>query len=403
MIKKTIKKFFEQEAATGILLTIATAIGLFAANSSWSNNYEQFLNIKLGLNFSAINLVKDLSLRDWINDALMAIFFFLIGMELKKEILVGELSSPSRVALPAIAAIGGVIFPALIFYYFNQHLSDNLRGFAVPTATDIAFAYGVVCLFGKKIANSLKVFLVTLAVLDDLIAILIIAIFYTSDLKISYLLMALVPFGAMALLNFYGCQKIIFYLLAGIILWLCVLQSGVHATIAGVLCGLLIPLRNKNVLPKNHGHNFESSTLEITAKKLAPIVNYLILPIFAFANSGVKINFLEQDFLAPIFLGVVCGLFFGKQFGVMLFSFLAIKLKICHLPRNSSWLEFYGVAIFTGIGFTMSLFISILAFDNEQEIFDQIKIAVLLGSLASIIYGIFIIYLAEKSKKLSSS
>ena len=212
MIKKTIKKFFEQEAATGILLTIATAIGLFAANSSWSNNYEQFLNIKLGLNFSAINLVKDLSLRDWINDALMAIFFFLIGMELKKEILVGELSSPSRVALPAIAAIGGVIFPALIFYYFNQHLSDNLRGFAVPTATDIAFAYGVVCLFGKKIANSLKVFLVTLAVLDDLIAILIIAIFYTSDLKISYLLMALVPFGAMALLNFYGCQKIIFYL-----------------------------------------------------------------------------------------------------------------------------------------------------------------------------------------------
>ncbi len=399
MIKKTIKKFFDQEAATGILLAIATAIGLFAANSSWSNYYSEFLNIKLPLNFSVIDFNKDLSLLDWINDALMAIFFFLIGMELKKEILIGELSSPSRVALPAIAAIGGVIFPALIFCYFNWHLSDNLRGFAVPTATDIAFAYGVICLFGKKIANSLKVFLVTLAVLDDLIAILIIAIFYTSDLKILYLLLALIPFSALILLNFYRSQKIIFYLFAGVILWLCILQSGIHATIAGVLCGLFIPLKNKNFSPKNHVHHHKSSILEITTKKLAPIVNYLILPIFAFANSGVEIHFSEINILEPIFLGVACGLFFGKQFGVMLFSFIAIKSKICHLPRNSSWLEFYGIAIFTGIGFTMSLFISILAFNSEHQIFDQIKIAILLGSIISIIYGIFITYLAERSKK----
>jgi NhaA family Na+:H+ antiporter len=397
VIKKTIKKFFDQEAATGILLTIATAIGLFAANSSWSNIYNEFLNIKLPLNFSVLDLSKDLSLQDWINDALMAIFFFLIGMELKKEILIGELSSPSRVALPAIAAIGGVIFPALIFCYFNWHLSDNLRGFAIPTATDIAFAYGIVCLFGKKIANSLKVFLVTLAVLDDLIAILIIAIFYTSDLKILYLSLALIPFGALILLNFYRCQKIIYYLLAGVILWFCILQSGIHATIAGVLCGLFIPLKNKNFSTKNHVHHHKSSVLEIATKKLSPIVNYLILPIFAFANSGVRINFSELNLLEPVFLGVACGLFFGKQFGVMLFSFMAIKSRICHLPRNSSWLEFYGIAIFTGIGFTMSLFISILAFADNHQIFNQIKIAVLAGSIASIIYGILITYLAENT------
>ncbi len=398
MIKKTIKKFFEQEAATGILLTIATTIGLLMANSSWSNHYNQFLNIKLALNFDALNLNEDLSIRDWINDALMAIFFFLIGMELKKEILIGELSSAPRVALPTIAAIGGVIFPALIFCYFNWHLSDNLRGFAIPTATDIAFAYGIVCLFGKKISNSLKVFLVTLAVLDDLIAILIIAIFYTENLRIFYLILAIAPLATLFLLNFKRCQKIIFYLFAGIILWLCILQSGIHATIAGVICGLFIPLKLDNSSLKEHIYHHGDSTLETTAKKLAPIVNYLILPIFAFANSGVKINFSTDILLEPVFLGVACGLFFGKQFGVMLFSFLAIKSKICQLPRNSSWFEFYGIAIFTGIGFTMSLFISILAFSNNHQIFDQIKIAVLAGSVISIIYGVFITYLAECKK-----
>jgi NhaA family Na+:H+ antiporter len=393
-MKKVIKKIFEQEATTGILLAIATVIGLFIANSSYSNNYFEILNLKLPLDIELFDLHKNLSLLDWINDALMAIFFFLIGMELKKEILIGELSSKAKLALPIIAAFGGVICPALIFTYFNWEYKDNLRGFAIPTATDIAFAYGVICLFGKRINNSLKVFLVALAVLDDLIAILIIAIFYTSELKSFYLLISLIPLFILAFLNYRHCGSIISYILLGLILWILILKSGVHATIAGVVCGLFIPLKINLRSKKDH-----HSPLEIIATKLTPIVNYLILPIFALANAGVKINnFSFEIFTKPIFLGVMLGLFFGKQIGVMLFSFLAIKLKICPLPHKASWLEFYGVAILTGIGFTMSLFICILAFSHNPLAINEIKIAIIIGSVMSAIYGVIVSYVAMRRK-----
>jgi NhaA family Na+:H+ antiporter len=307
----------------------------------------------------------------------------LVGLELKEEILVGELSSKSRAMLPAIAACGGVIVPALIFYFCNFNHPENLRGFAIPTATDIAFAYGVICLFGKKVSKSLKVFLISLAIFDDLMAILIIAFFYTQNLDLIYLLLASLTLFGLVILNLKGSTKISFYLILGIVLWLMVLKSGIHPTIAGVALAMFIP-RQKDALHK-------------LIKKIAPIVNFLILPLFAFANSGVRIeNFSWEIFNSPLVLGIILGLFLGKQIGVMLFSFLAIKLGLTHLPRSpkgvSSWLEFYGAAVLTGIGFTMSFFIGSLAFLHNQVAFDEVKIGVLAGSFLSAVFGMAIIY-----------
>ena len=379
MIKK-IKNFFQLEAATGILLALTTIAALFIANSNFYQSYHNFLEFSLPIDFNLISFYKNLTVLDWINDALMAIFFFLIGLELKKEVLVGEISSRKKIILPVIAAFGGVIIPALIFCYFNFHNHSNLRGFAIPTATDIAFAYGAISLFGKKFSHSLKVFLVALAVIDDLIAILIIAIFYSQEIDAIYILFSFITLFGLLLLNLRKSNKIYLYLILGICLWLMILKSGIHATLAGVLLSLFIPLKisNKNLL-------------ENLAHKIAPAVNFLILPIFAFANAGVRINNFSLDvLLQPLILGVVIALFFGKQIGVMLFSFLAIKLKIATLPRGTSWSEFYVAAIFTGIGFTMSLFIGALAFFNSNCAFGQVKVGVLIGSLLSIIYGFMV-------------
>lgn len=392
MIRKTLKNFFELEAATGILLILATALALLVANSSESNIYFKFLNISLPLNIEFLNIQKDLSLRDWVNDALMAVFFLLIGLELKKEVMVGHLSSKKRVMLPAVAAIGGVIFPATIFVLFNINDVNNLRGFAIPTATDIAFAYGMLCLFGNKIPNSLKVFIVALAVIDDLVAILIIAFFYTENVKVFYLVLSLLPIIGLALLNSKKSYHIWLYLTFGVILWVLVLKSGLHATIAGVILALFIPLtvRNKKLL-----ENF--------AHKIAPIVNFLILPVFAFVNSGIQINNFSYDiFLSPLVFGIIAGMFIGKQIGVMLFSYIIVKLKYAHLPQGVTWLEFYGAAIFTGIGFTMSIFIASLAFPETTAsmriILDEVKLAILAGSALSIVYGVIVTLISLKKK-----
>jgi NhaA family Na+:H+ antiporter len=380
-----VKKIFELEASTGILLMIATAAALMTANSQNHEIYHQFFAIKAPLNLSFIGITKDLTLHDWINDALMALFFLLVGMELKEEILVGELSSKSRAMLPAIAACGGVIVPALIFYFFNLNHEENLKGFAIPTATDIAFAYGVICLFGNKISKSLKVFLISLAIFDDLNAILIIAFFYSQNLAPIYMIFAFVIVMLLAVLNLKNHARVSSYLVLGFLLWLMVLKSGIHATIAGVVLAMFIP-RQKDVL-----HDL--------IKKIAPTVNFLVLPIFAFANSGVRIEeFSKEIFATPLVLGIIAGLFIGKQLGVMLFSFIGIKLGLTHLPRGakgeSSWLEFYGVSILTGIGFTMSFFIGSLAFPGNQMLFDEVKIGVLAGSFLSAIFGIIVIYLS---------
>jgi NhaA family Na+:H+ antiporter len=380
-----VKKIFELEASTGILLLIAAVAALLVANSQNFLIYKDFFSIKLPLNLSFIGIYKDLTLHDWINDALMVMFFLLVGLELKEEVLAGELSSKSRAMLPLVAACGGVIVPALVFYLCNLNYPENLRGFAIPTATDIAFAYGVICLFGKKVSKSLKVFLISLAIFDDLNAILIIAFFYSQNIMPIYMMFAFLVVCCLAVLSLKKSTNLSLYLILGAILWLMVLKSGIHATVAGVVLAMFIP-RQKDVLHK-------------LIKKIAPIVNFLILPLFAFANSGVRIeNFSLEIFTKPLVLGIILGLFFGKQIGVMLFSFLAIKLGLTHLPKSpkgaSSWLEFYGVSVLTGVGFTMSFFIGALAFFDNPELFDQVKIGVLAGSFLSAVFGIIIIYIS---------
>lgn len=390
MIRRAIKTFFKSEISIGILLIIATIFALSIANSHHYEAYHNFFDIEAPLTLPFIDFHIDFTIHKWINDGMMAVFFLLVGLELKREILIGELSSKKKIILPTFAALGGIIVPALTFIAFNIGHDEMLRGFAIPTATDIAFAYGMISLFGKKISNSLKVFLVALAVLDDLIAILIITFFYSHDLNPDYLILSLIPIVGMLILNLKNSGKISLYMILGSILWMMIYKSGIHATLAGVLTALFLPLQVKN-----------SSPLSKLAHKIAPVVNFLILPLFAFANAGVRVeNISLAVFYEPLVLGIILGLFLGKQIGVLLFSFVAVKLKIAHLPRGANWFEFYGAAIFTGIGFTMSLFIGSLAFANNSLLFDESKIGILTGSFLSMIFGILVTYIATaRSKK----
>ena len=383
-----IKNFFKSEFAIGVCLLLATIAALIISNSSFYNLYQSFLAINLPINLDFLQINKNLTLLEWINDAAMAVFFLLVGLELKHEILIGELSSRQKISLPAIAACGGVLIPMIIFALLNYDNADSAKGFAIPCATDIAFAYGMISLFGKSITNSAKIFLVALAVLDDLIAIIIIAFFYSQNIKSYYLLIALIIISALYLLNLLKVKNIFAYLFLGILLWLALLESGIHATLTGVLLAMFIPLqfKNKPIAPK-------------LAKQISPLVNFIILPIFAFANAGVKIeNFSSDLFFNKIFLGIALGLFLGKQIGVMLFSFIAVKMKISSLPSGASWLEFYAVAIFTGIGFTMSLFVGSLAFFDNHNLLNFAKLGVLFGSAASVIFGSLVIVLIKKKR-----
>lgn len=386
MIRKTLNTFFKSEIAIGISLIIATAIALLTANSEGAKIYNDFFNIHAPLNLSFIGIYKNLTLLEWVNDALMAIFFLLVGMELKREVLIGELSSKQKFSLPAIAATGGIVIPVAIFSFFNFQHPENMRGFAIAGATDIAFAYGMISLFGKTISNSLKIFLVALAVLDDLVAILIIAFFYSDNVDSTYLLYIVITLLTLAALNKAGVKSIKIYLIFGTILWLMVLKSGVHATFAGVLLAMFIPISvGKEAILSKFAH------------QITPMVNFLILPIFAFANAGISLSGFSLNLLLdPLVLGVAAGLFFGKQIGVMLFSFVAVRMKISHLPRGASWMEFYAAAIFTGIGFTMSLFIGSLAFLGNYDALNLVKIGVLFGSIASVIFGSLVILLIKK-------
>ena len=375
--KNLLKSFFQSQMAVGLTLIFATFCALIISNSKNFTIYQDFFNQNIDLNLEFLALYKALTLRDWINDFLMAIFFFLIGLELKSEILVGELSSKKKMALPLICAVGGVVAPMLIFAYFNQNIPENMRGLAIPCATDIAFAYGFITLFGKTFSDSLKVFIVALAVIDDLIAILLIAIFYSKNIEIFYLGYACLAIVGLVILNSRNSSKIFLYILLGLMLWLMILKSGLHATLAGVILALFIPLK----IGKN---NF----LEKIAHKISPMVNFFILPIFAFANSGVRIEgFSLEKISSPIIVGVTFGLFFGKQIGVMLSAYLSLKFGFAKLPRGTNWIEFYGASLFTGIGFTMSLFIASLAFSDNLKNFDDAKIGVLLGSIFSVIAG----------------
>ena len=382
------KWFFKLEAASGLVLLISAVIALIISNSNFSSLYFETLQSYLFIGINNIGL--KMSLHHWINDALMAVFFFFVTLEIKREFIQGELSSPKQALLPIIAAIGGMLVPALIYIYINFGNGDTINGWAIPSATDIAFSLGVLSLLGSRVPISLKVFLTALAIIDDLGAIIIIAFFYTGDLSIQYLSLLLLTFIALLILNKSGVKKFLPYLILGLILWFFTYQSGVHATISGVLFATVIPHRKNNE---------EYSLLTKIEHNISSYVAFGIMPLFAFANAGVSLDGINlESLLSPVPLGIVLGLFVGKQIGVFLFSLISIKLKIAELPSNANWASFYGVGILTGIGFTMSLFIGNLAFVENIEYIDGVKIGVLAGSLLSTLIGYSLLVLTTKNR-----
>ena len=388
-ISRPFKWFFKLEAASGLVLLFAAIIALFISNSQLASTYYDILNSYLAIGFGEFKL--KLSVLHWINDVLMAIFFFLVSLEIKREFIQGELSNPKQAMLPIIAAVGGMLVPALIYVAINYGNSITLRGWAIPSATDIAFSLGVLSLLGKRVPISLKVFLTALAIIDDLGAIVIIAFFYSGKIQITYLLLMFASIIILILMNRFNVRNFIPYLIVGVFLWDFTHASGIHATIAGVLLALTIPHEDK--INKN-AH--KDSMLIKLEHAITPYVAFGIMPIFAFANAGVSLEGLSLvTLLNPVPLGILCGLFFGKQFGVFLFSYASIKLKFAEMPNNSDWLKLYGVGVLTGIGFTMSLFVGNLAFAETTEYLSGVKIGVLLGSLASTLFGYMLILLSK--------
>ena len=386
-ISKPFKYFFKLEAASGLILLFAAILALFVSNSDLSNYYFEILEKKLKLGLGSFGL--ELSILHWINDVLMAIFFFLVSLEIKREFVKGELSNPKQAMLPIVGAIGGMLIPALFYILINWDDSITMNGWAIPSATDIAFSLGVLSLLGKRVPISLKVFLTALAIIDDLGAIVIIAFFYSGNIQIKYLVLMLVALIILIILNKKNVKYFFPFLLVGILLWDFTHQSGIHATIAGVLLALTIPHNTKNE---------KKSMLLKLEHSISPYVAFGIMPIFAFANAGVSLEGLSLlSLLNPVPLGILCGLFFGKQIGVFAFSFLAIKFKLAEMPNNSNLISFYAVGILTGIGFTMSLFVGNLAFANNMEYMDGVKIGVLSGSLLSTLCGYFLLLASPKN------
>jgi NhaA family Na+:H+ antiporter len=388
MVLKALTEFFRFEAASGMLLLVAALLAIVAENSMVESFYDAFLGIPLEIRIGEFHIAKPLLL--WINDGLMAIFFFLVGLEVKREVLDGELSEPARVILPVIAAIGGMAVPAAIYSFINWGDPMAIKGWAIPSATDIAFALAVLVLLGSRIPNSLKLFLMTLAIVDDLGAIVIIALFYTSDLSVTSLVIAGAALLGLLLLNRTGVLALAPYLLVGLVLWAAVLKSGVHATLAGVLIAMFIPFK---AMPGE-----KQTQLEKLEHDLHPAVAYGILPLFAFANTGISFEGLTlESLLHPVPLGIAAGLFFGNQVGVFGLSWITIKLGLAKLPNGASWLQLYGVATLCGIGFTMSLFISSLAFEQAGPGFAiDDRLGILVGSMVSAILGYIMLHLTSR-------
>jgi len=384
------KWFFKLEAASGLILLIAAIVALILSNTNFSSYYFDVLNthLILGINNFGLNL----SVLHWINDVLMAIFFFVVTLEIKREFLHGELAKPKQALLPIIGAIGGMAVPALIYVIINLESGGNLKGWAIPSATDIAFSIGVLSLLGTRIPISLKVFLTALAIIDDLGAIIIIAFFYSTELQYIYLLLMFLSFLILLFFNKLGIKKFFPYLFIGLFLWYFTHGSGIHSTISGVLLATTIP---------HQKHEKDFSLLLKLEHVLSPYVAYGIMPLFALANAGVVLKGVSfSTIFNPVPLGIICGLFFGKQIGVFLFSYLSIKFKLAEMPSNSNWIKLYGVGILTGIGFTMSLFVGNLAFVENPNNLDGVKIGVLLGSFLSAAIGyILLLFISRKNKK----
>lgn len=380
-MKQTIQRFLALESASGILLVIAAVLAMLVVNSPLHTWYELLLNTPVAVQMGALSIAKPLLL--WVNDGLMALFFLLVGLEIKREVLQGELADLSKAALPVIAALGGMVAPALVYSAINYHDAHAMRGWAIPTATDIAFALGVLSLLGKRVPTSLKLFLLTLAIVDDLGAIVIIAIFYTTKLSVLSLAVAASALVVLFVMNRRGVLSLTPYLLVGLVMWIAVLKSGVHATLAGVLLAFFIPLRkpagSEHTLAEGLEHDLHSS------------VAYVILPLFAFMNTGISLTGLSfNTILEPIPLGIAAGLFIGKQLGIFAACWLAIQLRMAQFPTGIGWWELYGVAILGGIGFTMSLFISSLAFEGSTVVTND-RLGILVGSILSALIGYFLL------------
>ncbi|QHF04611.1 Na+/H+ antiporter NhaA [Pseudomonas asturiensis] len=376
-MRNTITRFFQLEAAGGLLLIAAGALALMINNSPLSWLYNAFLETPVVTQIGAVQIAKPLLL--WINDGLMALFFLLIGLEVKREVLEGHLSKPSQIVLPGAAAIGGMVVPALIYVALNAGNPEALNGWAIPMATDIAFALGVLALLGKRVPVSLKLFLMTLAIIDDLGAILVIALVYSGELSQLSLILAAVSIVALIAMNRLGVSKLAPYLLIGLVLWVCVLKSGVHATLAGVVLAFCIPLRTRA----------KASPLLTLEHSLHPWVAYCILPLFAFANAGVSLAGVTMDsFTHPVPLGIAAGLLLGKTLGVFGLTWLAVKTRMASLPKEANWGHVLGVSILCGIGFTMSLFVGSLAFEPGVSAFaGEDRMGILTGSILSAIIG----------------
>ncbi len=374
---KFIRRFLQMESSGGILLITAALIAIVFANTPMAGVYHAFLETPFTFSYGEFGISKPLIL--WINDGLMAIFFLMVGMEIKRELVEGELSTVGQAVLPFFGAAGGMIVPALIYVYFNWGSEETMRGWAIPSATDIAFSLAILGLFGSRAPLALKIFLTAVAVIDDLGAIVIIALFYTSKISLASLIIAGLCFIVLLILNLKGTRKFAPFIVVGLIMWVAVLKSGVHATIAGVVLGFMIPL--KVTLPNG------KSMLKYMEHGLHSWVAYLILPLFAFANSGVDFSGISVDHLKdPVPLGIALGLFVGKQLGIFLFASVLILAGFTRLPERCTWMQFYGVCILCGIGFTMSLFIGGLAF-NSTFLLTETRLGVLLGSFASGVMG----------------
>lgn len=390
---RILREFYERESSTGILLMVVTIAALVLKNTPLAPVYNAFLHTPVEIRFGALQIAKPLLL--WINDGLMAVFFLLVGLEVKRELLRGSLSTWQQAALPVIAAIGGMVVPALIYLGFTYREPQSLVGWAIPTATDIAFALGILSLLGNRVPASLKTFLLALAIIDDLGAIIIIALFYTAELSIMSLLFAASALVALFALNRAGVMRRAAYVLLGIVLWVSVLKSGVHATLAGVALAFMVPLDAKEAgaaLP----------LAEQLEHDLHPWVSFMILPLFAFVNAGIDLRGLSLgQLITPVPLGIMLGLFVGKQAGVFLFSWGAIRLGLAPLPAGSGWRQLYGVALMTGIGFTMSFFIDSLAFVDDAVYQYADKLAIVLGSLFSGVMGYVVLRRGQSARNVS--
>ena len=375
VLRSVIRNFVKLESSSGIILLFAGLVALILSNSSFADAFNHILHLKLYFGTNLPLFYK--SIQHWINDGAMVIFFFCIGLEIKREFLEGELSMPSQAILPVIAAVGGMAVPAIFYLLFNFNNPETFQGWAIPSATDIAFSLGVLSLLGKRVPISLKIFLMAVAIIDDLGAIIIIALFYSSGLEPLSLFVVLFILFFLYLCNKRNLQNIWIYIFLGFLLWIFIQNAGIHATIAGVLLAIFIP----------HEKTKQRSLLTCAESKLHPWVAYLIMPLFALTNAGVYLGDVSLASLSnPVPLGIMSGLFFGKQIGVFFTTFLLIKMGYARLPSESNWIQMYGIALLTGIGFTMSMFINFLAFDTDIYI-NQAKIAILIASFASAVLG----------------